>query len=92
MSRERRHRFQIYREILAAIELEVVNDGNVRPTRVQHLSNLSYDKLKRHLVELDRTGLINMKDGTMKITDRGREFLRNYDRLTDAMHTVGLDY
>jgi predicted transcriptional regulator len=92
LSRERRHRFQIYREILAAIELEVVNDGNVRPTRVQHLSNLSYDKLKRHLVELDRTGLINMKDGTMKITDRGREFLRNYDRLTDAMHTVGLDY
>ena len=72
--------------------MEVVNDGHVRPTRIQHLSNMSYDKLKRHLVELDKYGLLRMQDAAIEITDRGREFLKSYDKVVNLMHTMGLDY
>lgn len=92
MPRERRHRLQIYREILSAIELEMMNDGHVKPTRVQHLANMSYDKLQKYLLELDKYGLLSMKDSSIQITDRGREFLKSYDNLVNFMHTMGLDY
>lgn len=69
----------------------MVNDGHVRPTRVQHLSNMSYDKLKRHLLELEKTGLVSLKDTAIAMTDRGREFLRSYDKLINLMDTMGLD-
>jgi predicted transcriptional regulator len=71
--------------------MEMINDGSVRPTRIQHLSNMSYDRLKKHLLELDKSDLIHMNDGAMVITDKGREFLRNYDQLTTVMHAIGLD-
>ncbi len=78
LTRERRHRLQIYHEILWAIELEVINDSHVRPTKMQHLSNMSYDKLKRHFLELDKRDLVRIKDTGITLTDRGREFLRSY--------------
>ena len=91
MPGQRRHRLQLYYEILSAVELAITNEGNAKPTRVQHLSNMSYDRLKRHLVELDKTGLLSLKDGTVFLTDKGRDFLRSYDQLTNLMHTIGLD-
>lgn len=91
MPKQRRHRLQLYREILSAIELEMLNDGHVRPTRVQHLSNMSYDRLKKHILELEKSGLISLHDGTITITDRGRQFLKNYEQLTSLMSTMGLD-
>lgn len=91
MPKPRRHRLQLYHEILSAIELEVTSGGAARPTRVQHLSNMSYDRLKKHLLELERTGLISMKDGAMVLTEKGRDFLKNYNQLTDVMHSIGLD-
>ncbi len=91
MPRERRHKLYIYYVILAAAaEVEVENDSRVAPTRIQHLSMMSYDKLKRNLTELERRGLLSIKDGNVQITDKGREFLRNYDRLTALMGTLGL--
>jgi predicted transcriptional regulator len=92
LPRERRHRLQIYYEILSAIEVEMYNDGNAKPTRLGHYSNLSYDKLKKYLEELDKTDLINMQDGAIEITEKGRQLLRKYDKLINTMHTVGLDY
>jgi len=53
---------------------------------------MSYDKLKKHLLELDKHGLVSIKDASIAITDRGSEFLRSYDKLVNVMHTMGLDY
>ena len=39
---------EIYNDILQAIRVELTN-GEARPTRVQSLSNLAYDKLTRYL-------------------------------------------
>jgi len=44
MKQEKRHKFQLYYEILCAIA-ENTNDTNAaRPTRVQYTSRLSYDE------------------------------------------------
>jgi|Tabmets5t2r1_1033131.scaffolds.fasta_scaffold59940_2 predicted transcriptional regulator len=44
---------EIYNDdILSAINLELTN-GEAKPTRVQTLSNLAYDKLVRYLNELE---------------------------------------
>ena len=91
VTKQRRHRFQLYYEILSAVELVIMNEGNAKPTRVQHLSNMSYDRLKRHFVELDKTGLLSTKDGAVFLTDKGRDFLRNYNQLTNIMHAIGFD-
>ncbi len=91
LPRQRRHKLYIYYVILAAVaEVEVENDGRVAPTRLQHLSMMSYDKLKGNLTELEGRGLLSMKDGNVQITDRGREFMRNYDSLSTLMGTMGL--
>ena len=43
---------EIYNDILSAINLELTN-GEAKPTRVQSLCNLAYDKLVRYLNELE---------------------------------------
>ena len=43
---------EIYNDILSAINVELTN-GEAKPTRVQTLSNLAYDKLVRYLNELE---------------------------------------
>lgn len=91
MPKQRRHRLQIYREILSAIQVELMNEGNARPTRVQHLSNMSYDRLKKYVLELEKSRLIRINDGNLILTDKGHEFLKNYEQLTSVMDIVGLD-
>jgi predicted transcriptional regulator len=48
---------EIYNDILSAIKVELTN-GEAKPTRVQSLSNLAYDKLVRYLGELESRNMI----------------------------------
>jgi len=88
--RERRHKLQIYHDILSAIQEEAMNEGGAKPTRIQHLSNMSYDKLSRYLDELEAKKMINKAD-ILSITDQGRAFLREYQRLKDLIERMGLE-
>jgi len=47
-------------------------NGEAKPTRVQSLSNLAYDKLMRYLAELERKTMITQNP--LVITDRGHDF------------------
>ena len=80
---------EIYNDILSAIKLELMN-GEVRPTRVQSLSNLAYDKLMRYLGELEGRNLITQDP--LGITDKGRDFLQDYDRIRDFLSEMGVKY
>ena len=51
---------EIYNDILSAIKVELTN-GEAKPTRVQALSNLAYDKLVRYLDELESKKMILQK-------------------------------
>lgn len=77
----KRNKIQIYYDILGAINLELSN-GGAKPTRGQSLGNLAYDKLVRYLNELERKEMI--LQNPLRITEKGRDFLQDYDRVTNA--------
>ena len=91
MKQEKRHKFQLYYEILCAIA-ENTNDTNAaRPTRVQYTSRLSYDKMMNHFNELEKMGMIcRLNGGLISITSKGMEFTKQYNKLTKIIKSVGL--
>jgi predicted transcriptional regulator len=80
---------EIYNDILSAINVELTN-GEAKPTRVQTLSNLAYDKLVRYLNELENKKMI-MQD-PLQITEIGRDFLQDYDRIKGFVLDMGVKY
>ena len=80
---------EIYNDILNVVANEFTY-GQAKPTRVQLYSNLSYDKLVRYLTELENKNLI-IKD-PLTITEKGRDFLQDYDRIANFVLEMGLKY
>jgi predicted transcriptional regulator len=89
LPKPKRNKMEIYNDILSAINLELAN-GEAKPTRVQSLSNLAYDKLVRYLNELERKKMI--LQNPLQITEKGRDFLQDYDRIEGFMFEMGLKY
>lgn len=83
---------ELYNDILKAIMNEITNyDDNVaKPTRVQLRSNLAYDKFVRYLDELESKKMI-LKTPLL-ITEKGRDFLQDYDRVSNFVLEMGLKY
>jgi predicted transcriptional regulator len=77
---------EIYNDILSAINLELAN-GKAKPTRVQSLSNLAYDKLVRYLNELERKKMI--LQNPLQITEKGRDFLQDIDHVQNESIFIG---
>jgi predicted transcriptional regulator len=80
---------EIYNDILSAIKVELTN-GEAKPTRVQTLSNLAYDKLARYLNELESKKMI--MQNPLDITEKGHDFLQDYDRIRDFVAAMGVKY
>jgi predicted transcriptional regulator len=80
---------EIYNDILSAINLELTN-GEAKPTRVQSLSNLAYDKLVRYLNELEVKKMI-IQD-PLQITEKGQDFLQDYNRIKGFVLDMGIKY
>jgi predicted transcriptional regulator len=82
----------LYHDILKAIMNEIANyDDNVaKPTRVQLRSNLAYDKFVRYLDELESKKMI-LKTPLL-ITEKGRDFIQDYDRISDFVLEMGIKY
>jgi predicted transcriptional regulator len=85
----KRSKLEIYHDILNAIQKEMIN-GEAKPTRVQALCNLAYDKLVRYLMELEGKKMITQSP--LGITDRGQDFLQDYERIKDFLSEMGLKY
>ena len=91
MKQEKRHKLQLFYAILCAIEEDVTVNRIARPTRVQHYSRLSYDKMMNHLIELEEKEMIyRTSDGLVSITSKGRKFIRQYDELINLIESAGL--
>ncbi len=89
MPRPKRSKMEIYNAVLSAIRLELVQ-GEVRPTKVQSKSNLAYDKLVRYLGELEASAMITQSP--LMITQKGRDFLDDYDRIEGFLEDMGVKY
>ena len=80
---------EIYNDILSAINLELTN-GEAKPTRVQSLCNLAYDKLVKYLNELEVKKMI-IQD-PLQITEKGQDFLQDYNRIKGFVLDMGIKY
>lgn len=89
MPKPKRNKMEIYNDILSAIRLELTN-GEAKPTRVQTLSNLAYDKLVRYLDELEGKNMI--VQNPLRITEKGQDFLQDYDRIREFVTAMGVKY
>ena len=69
----------------------MINNESARPTHVQHYSRLSYDKMLNYVDELEKKGMIlRESDGLISVTNKGREFIHQYDQLINLIESVGL--
>lgn len=80
---------EIYNDILNAVQKEA-QEGEVKPTRIQHQSNLSYDKMSRYLKELENKKMITVSP--IQITDKGKKFLNDYDKIKDFLSEMQMEY
>jgi predicted transcriptional regulator len=89
LPRPKRSKLEIYNDILSAIKAELAG-CEARPTRIQSKSNLAYDKLTRYLGELEGRAMITQDP--LMITEKGRDFLQDYDRIRDFLEEMGVKY
>jgi len=76
-------------EIAAGI-LEIAKNGS-RKTRIMYLGNLSFDLLQKYLEMLVNLGLLEMRNGKETIyvaTEKGRQFLEDFDELQKHSEVV----
>jgi predicted transcriptional regulator len=90
LKQEKRHKLQLFYEILCAIEEDAVRNEVARPTHVQHFTRLSYDKMMNHLEELEEKGMIHRVSGLVAITAKGKKFIEQYDQLVRLIESAGL--
>jgi predicted transcriptional regulator len=89
LPRPKRNKMEIYNDILSAIKAELTS-GEAKPTRVQTLSNLAYDKLARYLDELEGKEMI--AQNPLRMTEKGHDFLQDYERIRDFIAAMGVKY
>ena len=90
MRQEKRHKLQLFYDILCAIEEDTLHNEVARPTHIQHFTRLSYDKMMNHFGELEQKGMIHRVSGLIAITAKGKKFIEQYDQLIGLIESAGL--
>ncbi|MEW6062867.1 MAG: DUF4364 family protein [Nanoarchaeota archaeon] len=87
---ERRNKLQIIIDILALLQKK----GKVKPTHLLYGGNLSYDRLKKYIKDLEEKSLIEEiteKDKKFyKLTDKGHSFLDEIKKIKEVTDAFGL--
>jgi len=86
----RRDRLKIYGDLLSALYSESGAEKIVL-TRVQSRINVPFDRLKTYITELVGLGLVQ-DETSLKLTKKGTQYLREYERVLDFMKRMGLEY
>jgi len=90
LRQEKRHKLQLFYEILCAIEEDAMHNEAARPTHVQHFTRLSYDKMMNHFDELEEKGMLHRISGLVAITAKGKKFIEQYHELVALIESAGL--
>ena len=86
----RRDKLKIYGDLLFILHSEAKREKIVL-TRIQLKTNVPFDRLKIYLAELMELGLIQ-DETSMKLTEKGRQYIREYETILDFMKRMGLTY
>jgi predicted transcriptional regulator len=86
----RRDKLKIYGDLLSALNSEP-SEGKIVLTQVQVKINVPFDRLKTYITELTNLGLIQ-DETSLELTKKGKQYLREYERVLDFMKRMGLEY
>ena len=86
----RRDKSKIYGDLLFVLYSESKKEKIVL-TRVQQRIHVPYDRLKTYIAEIKELGLIE-DETSLKLTEKGKLFLREYETVLDSMKRMGLTY
>ncbi len=86
----RRDRLKIYGDLLAVLYEEAKNEKIVL-SWVQVRTNLPHDRLKNHIHELVKLGLIE-DEVSLKVTEKGKQYLKEYEKVLEFIKRMGITY
>ena len=84
----RRDKFKIYGDLLSALYNQSGSE-NIVLTQIQVKINVPFDRLKTYIMEISDLGLIQ-DETSLKLTEKGIEYLRVYEKILDFMKRMGL--
>ncbi|MGA2523740.1 MAG: winged helix-turn-helix domain-containing protein [Candidatus Bathyarchaeia archaeon] len=87
----RRDKLKIYGDLLSVLKSEGYEGEKVVLTHVQVQVNVPFDRLKNYITELRELGLIE-DEMSLKLTEKGRQYLREYEKILEFMRRMGLTY
>ncbi|MEM2098851.1 MAG: winged helix-turn-helix domain-containing protein [Candidatus Bathyarchaeia archaeon] len=89
---KRRDKLKIYGDLLSALHSEACRGSEkIVLTRIQMRINVPFDRLKTYIEELVELDLVQ-DENTLKLTEKGMVYLREYERVLDFMKRMGLSY
>jgi predicted transcriptional regulator len=86
----RRDKLKIYGDLLAILYNEREKETIVL-TKVQVQLQVPFDRLKKYITQLSELGLIE-SETSLKVTEKGMEYLREYKKILAFMRRIGLTY
>ena len=86
----RRDKFKIYGDLLSALYYYPSTEKVVL-TQIQVKINVPFDRLKTYITEIKELGLIQ-DETSLKLTEKGMQYLRMYYKILDFMKRMGLEY
>jgi len=87
---ERRSKSQIIQDILELVQRK----GKIKPTHILYGGNLSHDRLKKFMNELEEKGFVEKleekKHTFYKLTDKGAQFIVELKRIREIESAFGI--
>jgi predicted transcriptional regulator len=87
----RRDKLKIYGDLLSALKSDGKEGERVVLTHIQVRINVPYDRLKNYITELKELDFIE-DEKTLKLTEKGKQYLQEYRKILDFMNRMGLAY
>ncbi|MGO8805919.1 MAG: winged helix-turn-helix domain-containing protein [Candidatus Bathyarchaeia archaeon] len=87
----RRDKLKIYGDLLSVLRSESNERKKVVLTHVQVQINVPFDRLKNYITELKELGLIE-GEISLELTEKGRQYLKEYEKILEFMKRMGLTY
>jgi predicted transcriptional regulator len=86
----RRDKFKLYGDLLSAIYHYPTTEKIVL-SQIQVKINVPFDRLKTYITEIKELELIQ-DETSLKLTEKGIQYLRMYNKILDFMKRMGLEY
>jgi len=88
---EKQKKLETYYDVLQILKIEMRETAKSNPslTRTASYVNMSYSNFKQTLLLLSNLGFCHMNGKGIFVTEKGVEFLKEYQRFNDYLRKIG---